>query len=297
MCHRENLYQIDLLNGSKNRVTEREYWAKRKGQAALDKENASLAATGEPPKLTKFETDKEKLRRTIRAALSSAVSFEDFSGKLLQQGVTVKESRGRLSYLTPDRTKPITARKLGDDFDRAAVLEKLTINAQNAARAAEIPAPKEEYSRSIKDRLQLNKAAINAPKQDSIQRMVDREAKRAEGKGIGYDRWAAVHNLKQMAATMSISKEKAFVDETNKVCICVEETEEGFFLKTNLYDYMPEMQNKVITTEMLGMAFEPEQKFENPDGSPIVFDEDYYGNAHGKMPKAGPFEEPGMLKV
>ena len=210
MCHRENLYQIDLLNGSKNRITEREYWAKRKGQAALDKENASLAATGEPPKPTKFETDKEKLRRTIRTALSSALSFEDFSGKLLQQGVTVKESRGRLSYLTPDRTKPITARKLGDDFDRAAVLEALTMNAQNAARAAEKHLPKEEYPRSIKDRLQRNKVAINAPKNDSVQRMVDREAKRAEGKGIGYDRWAAVHNLKQMAATMSIYEESGF---------------------------------------------------------------------------------------
>ncbi len=210
MCHRENLYQIDLLNGSKNRVTEREYWAKRKGQAALDKENASQAATGEPPKQTKFETDKEKLRRTIRAALSSAVTFEDFSGKLLQQGVTVKESRGRLSYLTPDRTKPITARKLGDDFDRAAILETLTINAQNAARAAETPTPKQEYPRSIKDRLQRNKAAINAPKNDGVQRMVDREAKRAEGKGIGYDRWAAVHNLKQMAATVSVYEESGF---------------------------------------------------------------------------------------
>ncbi len=210
MCHRENLYQIDLLNGSKNRVTEREYWAKRKGQAALDKENASQAAAGEPPKQTKFETDKEKLRRTIRAALSSTVSFEDFSGKLLQQGVTVKESRGRLSYLTPDRTKPITARKLGDDFDRAAVLETLTQNAQNAARAAETSAPKQEYPRSIKDRLQRGKAAINAPKQDSVQHMVDREAKRAEGKGIGYDRWAAVHNLKQMAATMSVYEESGF---------------------------------------------------------------------------------------
>ena len=210
MCHRENLYQIDLLNGSKNRVTEREYWAKRKGQAALDKENTSLAAKGEPPKQTKFETDKEKLRNMIRAALSSAISFEDFSGKLLQQGVTVKESRGRLSYLTPDRTKPITARKLGDGFDRAAVLETLTQNAQEAARAAEKPAPKQEYPRSIKERLQRGKAAINAPKQDSVQRMVDREAKRAEGKGAGYDRWAAVHNLKQMAATMSIYEESGF---------------------------------------------------------------------------------------
>ena len=215
MCHRENLYQIDLLNGSKNRITEREYWAKRKGQAALDKENASQAATGEPPKQTKFETDKEKLRRTIRAALSSAVSFEDFSGKLLQQGVTVKESRGRLSYLTPDRTKPITARKLGDDFDRAAVLEALTINAQNAARAAETPLPQQEYPRSIKDRLQRNKTAINAPKQDAsqrevVQRMVDIAAKKAEGKGKGYEKWATLHNLKQMAATVSVYEESGF---------------------------------------------------------------------------------------
>ena len=210
MCHRENLYQIDLLHGSKNRVTEREYWEKRKGQAALDKENASLAATGEPPRQTKFETDKEKLRQTIRTALSSAVSFEDFSGKLLQQGVTVKESRGRLSYLTPDRTKPITARKLGDDFDRAAILEALTINTQNAARAAETPAPKEEYPRSIKDRLQRNKAAINAPKNDGVQRMVDIAAKRAEGKGKGYEKWATLHNLKQMAATMSVYEESGF---------------------------------------------------------------------------------------
>ena len=210
MCHRENLYQIDLLHGSKNRVTEREYWAKQKGQAALDKKNASLAAKGEPPKQSKFETDKEKLRGAIRAALSISVSFEDFSGKLLQQGITVKESRGRLSYLTPDRTKPITARKLGDDFDRAAVLETLTINAQNAARAAEKPLPKQEYPRSIKDRLQRNKAAINAPKNDGVQRMVDIAAKRAEGKGKGYEKWATLHNLKQMAATMSIYEESGF---------------------------------------------------------------------------------------
>ena len=52
MCHRENLYQTDLLKGSKNRITEREYWAKRKRQAALDKENAPLATAGEPPKQT-----------------------------------------------------------------------------------------------------------------------------------------------------------------------------------------------------------------------------------------------------
>ena len=133
MCHREGLYQIDLLSGSKERITEREYWAAKKGQLALDKENAVREA-GQPTKPTKFETDKAKLRRTIRQALSQAGSFDEFSSLLLREGVTVKESRGRLSYLTPDRTKPITARKLGDDFDKAAVLVLLT---QNAHRAAE----------------------------------------------------------------------------------------------------------------------------------------------------------------
>ena len=70
MCHRENLYQIDLLHGSKNRVTEREYWAQKKGQLALDKANAPMIADGITPRQTKFETDKQRLRQTIRKALT-----------------------------------------------------------------------------------------------------------------------------------------------------------------------------------------------------------------------------------
>ena len=59
MCQREGLYQIDLLNGSKNRITEREYWAQKQGQKKLDEENAERIANGEEPKQTKFETDKQ----------------------------------------------------------------------------------------------------------------------------------------------------------------------------------------------------------------------------------------------
>ena len=209
MCHRENLYQIDLLHGSKNRVTEREYWAQKKGQLALDKENAAREATGQPTKPTKFETDKAKLRRTIRQALSQATSFDEFSSLLLREGVTVKESRGRLSYLTPDRTKPITARKLGDDFDKAAVLALLT---QNAHRAAEQTTAIPEYPHTQKERLREEKAAKTAPADNTLQRMVDREAKRAEGKGVGYDRWASLHNLKQMAATHNFLMENELLD-------------------------------------------------------------------------------------
>ena len=105
-----------------------------KGQAKLDEKADALAADalaaeGLPAKPTKFETDKEKLRKIIRKALDKAGSFDEFSSLLLQQGVIVKESRGRYSYLTPDRPKPITARKLGDDFDKTAVLAALERNA------------------------------------------------------------------------------------------------------------------------------------------------------------------------
>ena len=209
MCHRENLYQIDLLNGSKNRITEREYWAQKKGQLALDKENAAALAAGQPVSQTQFETDKAKLRQTIRNAMNEATTFDEFSALLLQQGVTVKESRGRLSYLTPDRTKPITARKLGDDFDKAAVLALLT---QNAHRAAEQTTAIPEYPHTQKERLREEKTAKTAPADNTLQRMVDREAKRAEGKGAGYDRWASLHNLKQMAATHNFLMENELLD-------------------------------------------------------------------------------------
>ena len=217
MCHREGLYQIDLLNGSKNRITDREYQAQKKGQLALDRENAALAAGGQPPKATKFETDKETLRRTIRQALSHASSFDEFSSLLLQEGVTVKESRGRLSYLSPDRTKPITARKLGDDFDRTAVLAMLE---ENAHRAAEQTTAIPEYPHTQKERLREEKAAKTTPADNTLQRMVDREAKRAEGKGVGYDRWAAKHNLKQMAATVTAYQQYGFSspEELDEAC-------------------------------------------------------------------------------
>ena len=241
MCHREGLYQIDLLNGSKNRVTDREYWAQKKGQAALDRQNAPMIAGGITPRQTKFETNKEKLRQTIRKALATAASFDEFSSLLLREGVTVKESRGRLSYLTPDRTKPITARKLGDDFDRAAVFAVLE---QNAARATEKAAAIPEYPRHGKTGIQPTKAPQTAPKlvgassisfaspqagklthsaasplpakpdgfagAPSVQRLVDIEQKMAEGKGRGYERWATMHNLKQMAATLNVYQEYGF---------------------------------------------------------------------------------------
>ena len=52
----------------------------------------------------------------------------------------------------------------------------------------------------------------------------------------------------------------------------------------------------MINTEVLGNAFEPEQPFENADGTPIRFDEDYFGNHRGVATVPGPLPKQKMLK-
>ena len=48
---------------------------------------------------------------------------------------------------------------------------------------------------------------------------------------------------------------------------------------------------KLINTDTLGMAFEPEQRYENPDGSDIVFDCDINGIKRGDCVIAGPWAD------
>ena len=188
LCEGAGLYQIDLLNGSKERVSEAEYWARRRGQLKLDRENAALTAAGQPPRQKKFETVKDTLRKQISSVLYRAVSFEEFSDRLMQQyGIAVKESRGCLSYLPAGRAKFIRAKHLGDKFEKELVLAALQENA--------------ESKRTIQF------------KPDRIGKLVDIQAKLKQGKGIGYERWAKKHNLKAMSQTLILLQEKGLLNE------------------------------------------------------------------------------------
>ena len=188
LCESAGLYQIDLLNGSRERVSEAEYWARRRGQMKLDRENASLTATGQHPRQKKFETVKDILRKQISSVLYRTTSFEEFSDRLMQQySITVKESRGQLSYLPSGRTKFIRAKHLGDKFEKELVLATLKANT--------------ERKRTIQS------------KSNRIGKLIDIQAKLKQGKGIGYERWAKKHNLKAMAQTLILLEEKGLTDE------------------------------------------------------------------------------------
>ena len=80
------------------------------------------------------------------------------------------------------------------------------------------------------------------------------------------------------------------VDTEHEVTISLEEKDGEWKLNTNLYDVLPKHNVGMISTEVLGMAFEPEQMYENPDGTPITFNTDYFGNHRAVAPMVGPFE-------
>jgi len=62
-------------------------------------------------------------------------------------------------------------------------------------------------------------------------------------------------------------------------------------VETNLYEVLPEMNCSLISTETLGKAIMPEQRFENADGTDIIFDTDYIGNKRMGSVLPGPFAD------
>ena len=85
------------------------------------------------------------------------------------------------------------------------------------------------------------------------------------------------------------TKETDAVVSNEKVSIALTEECGHYSLKTDIYDKLPETHCRMIATSMLGEAFEPEEKFENPDGTPILFNEDILGEKRGMNPLPGPF--------
>ena len=123
LCHREQLHQVDLLSPAERKVTDREYHAQRRGQKKLDTLNREMTVGGITPRKTKFETQKDFLRNAIEEAAASARSLEEFQKQLLDNyHISLKISRGRFSYLHPERGKYITGRNLGTRYEKEYLL-------------------------------------------------------------------------------------------------------------------------------------------------------------------------------
>lgn len=78
------------------------------------------------------------------------------------------------------------------------------------------------------------------------------------------------------------------VDTEHEVYVDMKEEDGEWKLSTNVRDFLPKGVS-MITSDTLGMAFEPEQRFENPDGSDIIFDTDIDGAKRSGDVTPGPW--------
>ena len=140
MCTANGLNQVDLLTPAERKISEKEYWAKRRGQKKLDKHNAELEKKGLTPRQTTFQTEKQYLRDAIDTVASQATSQEEFSRLLSEKyNITFKVSRGRYSYLHPNRSKYITGRSLGTLYEEKHLMQIFQEN--STSQITENPVP------------------------------------------------------------------------------------------------------------------------------------------------------------
>ena len=92
-------------------------------------------------------------------------------------------------------------------------------------------------------------------------------------------------------ATVCKHEKHNLVNAGDKVSVTLAEEGGKLVLRTNVYDFLKDFRDGIITSDILGCAFEPEQRFENPDGSEIIFDSDYFGDHRGLSALPGPFAE------
>lgn len=89
----------------------------------------------------------------------------------------------------------------------------------------------------------------------------------------------------------SWEKERNVTHYEAPVHISIQQRQDGWYLDTNLYEILDRTTDNIVSTQTLGMAFEPEEKYENPDGTPIVFNQDFFGNHRAIHTLAGPFAD------
>jgi len=126
LCEREHLRTVDFSLPSEKKVSDREYRAGQRGQAALNEINRAVIADGLKPRRTKYETIKEQIRAAVDNAVREAENEADFLDLLSERyHIEVTTSRGSWSYHHRDRTKPIHDRSLGRTYDRESVLKRI----------------------------------------------------------------------------------------------------------------------------------------------------------------------------
>ena len=216
MCQKEGLHQVDLLTPAERKITEKEYWAQRRGQEKLDKLNQKMREDGITPKETKYQTEKQFLRDAIDNAAGIAKSPEEFS-KILEEKyhIIFKISRGRYSYLHPDRKKYVTGRNLGTRYEENFLMKTFMENTKSLSKKKKNvqEQPVSDTTTNLHQALSSDSSQISVPfifiKSD-LRLVIDLQTCIKAQQSEAYAQKVKLTNLKQMAQTVAYIQEHGY---------------------------------------------------------------------------------------
>ena len=216
MCQKEGLHQVDLLSPAERKITEKEYWAQRRGQEKLDKLNQKMLEDGITPKETRYQTEKQFLRDAIDDAASTAKSPEEFAQILDKKyHIIFKISRNRYSYLHPGRKKYITGRNLGTRYEEDFLLQTFKENAKSLSdRKMKTEEP--QVPSTVKDlQTALSPDASDIPVpfifiKSDLRLVIDLQTCIKAQQSEAYAQKIKLSNLKQMAQTLAYIQEHGY---------------------------------------------------------------------------------------
>ena len=216
MCQKEGLHQVDLLTPAERKITEKEYWTQRRGQEKLDKLNQKMHEDGITPKETKYQTEKQFLRDAIDNAAGIAKSPEEFS-KILEEKYRIifKISRGRYSYLHPDRKKYVTGRNLGTRYEEDFLMKTFMDNTKSLSKKKENvqEQPVSDTATNLQQALSSDSSLIPVPfifiKSD-LRLVIDLQTCIKAQQSEAYAQKVKLTNLKQMAQTVAYIQEHGY---------------------------------------------------------------------------------------
>lgn len=244
ICHREHLHQVDLLSPVEKKITDREYRAKHTGQKKLDTLNKEMLSKGIAPRQTVFQTQKEYLRTAIEYAAASSCNIEEFQATLLKNyQIILKVSRGRFSYLHPERNKFITGRSLGSHYTEDylfSIWEKKKEPQHQSHTRSDIFTP---HSNSTTSAFMEQKEteAFCFIKSD-LRLVIDLQQRAKAQSNPVYDRKVKLSNLQQMAKTIAYVQERGYSTEDDLITALTTSQSETANCRKNLRSTQQELK-------------------------------------------------------
>ena len=229
LCLQNGLTQIELNKTGQKNITDREYWAGKRGQERQDKAAEVGSVDTFPKAPTKFQTELEKLRTAVESARDQSTSVEQFKAIMQQEHhVTVKESRGRWSYLPEGRERAITWRKLGEAYKKEAIEAAIAANLQREnerqtqAKQPQLeqefvlgPLPTQEELHPTAPQHILTPQAHNIPQPDEdfflYGRIIDLNSPKVQ-ESYSLLQWSKIQNLKENARRFAYLSENGLLN-------------------------------------------------------------------------------------